>query len=296
MEKTKKQQAAYRIHRALIPVLFLLPGVAFTLILKYYTIVKAVQLSFFKYNIQDPPGLFVGMNNFVSLFKDSDYWQSWRNTIVFLALNLLLTFVIPIIQALFLEQIVKLRSLVSTIYILPAVIPGTIGIVLWKWIWNPSYGAANYLLKLFGGAPQAWLSDTHWVKFCIVFPGILGGGIGVLMYLAAIYGISEDVKEAAELDGCTGFKRMFYITLPNIRFLIFINLVMTVISSMQMLDNIFQYTNGGPAMASESVALYIYHCYMKNFNYGLGSAASLTLMLVIALLTFFQLRLNEKQD
>ncbi len=296
MEKTKKQQAAYRIHRALIPVLFLLPGVAFTLILKYYTIVKAVQLSFFKYNIQDPPGLFVGMNNFVSLFKDSDYWQSWRNTIVFLALNLLLTFVIPIIQALFLEQIVKLRSLVSTIYILPAVIPGTINIVLWKWIWNPSYGAANYLLKLFGGTPQAWLSDTHWVKFCIVFPGILGGGIGVLMYLAAIYGISEDVKEAAELDGCTGFKRMFYITLPNIRFLIFINLVMAVIGSMQMLDNIFQYTNGGPAMASESVALYIYHCYMKNFNYGLGSAASLTLMLVIALLTFFQLRLNEKQD
>ena len=296
MERIKKRLNNYRVRRAMIPLLFLLPGVAFTLILKYYTIIKAVQLSFYKYNIQSPPGLFIGMNNFVSLFQDSDYWQAWRNTLAYLVLSLLLTFVMPIIQALFLEQIVKLRSLVSTIYILPAVIPGTVNIVLWKWIWNPSYGAANYLLKLFGGTPQTWMSDTRWVKFCIVFPGILGGGIGVLMYLAAIYGISEDVKEAAELDGCTGFKRMIYITLPNIRFLIFINLVMSVIGSMQMLDNIFQYTNGGPAMASESVALYIYHCYMTKFNYGKGSAASLTLMLVIALLTFFQLRLNEKQD
>lgn len=296
MEKVSKRFNAYRIRKIMLPVLFLLPGVVFTLILKYYTIGSAIQLSFFRYNIQDPPGRFVGLQNFANLFKDSDYWQSWRNTLAYLVLSLAITFFIPIIQALFLEEIIRLRSLASTIYILPAVIPGTVNIVLWKWIWNPSYGAANYLLKLFGGTPQTWMSDTHWVKFCIIFPGIIGGGIGVLMYLAAIYGISEDIKEAAQLDGCTGFKRMIYITLPNIKFLIFINFVMSTIGAMQILDSVFQYTNGGPALASESMPLYIYHNYMVKFNYGMGSAASLTLMLVIALLTLFQLKLNEKQD
>lgn len=291
-----KQLTAYRVHRAAVPMLFLLPGVAATLVMRYYTIGSAVLLSFYKYNIQAPPGDFIGLQNFVSIFRDSVYWQAWGNTLTFLVLSLLLTFFIPIIQALFLEEIVRFRGLASTIYILPAVIPGTINIVLWKWIWNPSYGAANYLLKLFGGNPQTWMSDTRWVKFCIIFPGILGGGIGVLLYLAAIYGISEDVKEAARLDGCTGFKRMFYITLPNIKFLIFINFVMSTIGAMQILDSVFQFTNGGPAFASESVPLYIYHDYMAKYNYGMGSAASLTLMVVIALLTFMQMRLNEKQD
>lgn len=296
--RNKKQSlfGSNKLHKVLIPVLFLSIGVVSTFVLKYYVIFKAIQLSLYRFNIQSPPGLFVGFQNFIDLFHDPDYWQAWRNTFAYLGLNLVLTFLVPLIQALFLEEVVRFRSLASTIYILPAVIPGTINIVLWRWIWEPSYGLANFILSWFGIPAQTWLSSTHLVKFCLVFPGIVGGGIGVLIYLAAIYGISEDVKEAARLDGCVGIKRMFYITLPNIGFLVFINLVLSVIGSLQILDWIFQFTNGGPAGYSESVALFIYHDYMTKFNYGAGSAASLTLMVVIALLTFFQMRLNERQD
>lgn len=296
MPNKKKSINWYFMKKKGIAIAFLLPGVLATLLFKYYTIVDAIRLSFYRYDVRKPPGTFVGLKNFGALFKDPDYWRAWKNTFIFLALVLLITFLIPLIQALFLEPLTHFQNLASTLYILPALVPGTIMIVLWKWIWNPSYGAANYLLKLIGLPAQSWMSDTDLVKFCIVFPGIIGGGLGVLIYLSAIYGISEDVKEAARLDGCVGFKRIFYITLPNIKFLIFINFVMGIIGAMQMLDNIYQYTNGGPALASESAALYVYHQYMAKYNYGQGSAASLLLMAVIALLTLIQLKINEKQD
>lgn len=73
---------------------------------------------------------------------------------------------------------------------------------------------------LFGGEPQTWLSDPALVKFCIIFPGIIGGGINVLLYLSAIQNVSPDIMESAALDGCTGWKRIWYITLPNIRYII----------------------------------------------------------------------------
>jgi multiple sugar transport system permease protein len=291
-EKTSKGRLGVR--QTMIAVLFLLPGVVATLFFRYYTIVQAIKLSFYKYDVRNPPGEFVGLRNFERIFQDSDYWQSWSNTLVLLVLSLLITFFIPIIQALFLEPLTKFQNVATTLYILPAVIPGTINIVLWKWIFHPAYGIANMLMQALGLPTQAWMSDTSLVKFCIVFPGVVGGGLGVLLYLAAIYGISEDVKEASTLDGCTGFKRMWYITLPNIKFLVFIQFVMATIGAMQMLDNIFQYTDGGPGGHSQSAALYIYHQYMKNYNYGQGSAASLILMVVIAILTLFQMRMNER--
>ena len=286
----------YQIKRAITPWLFLLPGIAFTLILRYYTIFKSLYLSFYHFDVANPPGDYVGLQNFVDLFKSADYWQSWRNTLVFLGFILLITFAVPIIQALCLEGVVRFRSLASTLYILPAVIPGAISIVLWKWIWNPDFGAANYVMKLFGADPLPWLSDTHWVKFCIIFPGIIGGGIGVLLYLAAILGISEDVKEASKLDGCTGIQRIFYIILPNITFLIFIQFVLTTIGALQILDGPFQFTNGGPARAAESLPLFIYHLYNVYYNFGKGSSAAMTLMLIVSLITFFQLKLDKQQS
>ena len=294
--KRKRPLKGYQIKNALIPWLFLLPGIAFTLILRYYTIFRGFFLSFYHFNVADPPGVFVGLGNFTELFRDSYYWNSWKNTLIYLVLILALTFAVPIIQALFLDEVVKFRKLATTLYILPAVIPGTINIVLWKWIWSPDYGLANYILKLFGADPLPWLSDMRWVKFCIVFPGVIGGGIGVLLYLAAILGISQDIREAAMLDGCTGIKRMVYITLPNITFLILIQLILCTMGALQILDAPFQYTKGGPAHAAESLPLLIYNLYNVTYDFGKGSAAAMTLMLIISIITFIQLKLNKQQS
>lgn len=247
-------------------------------------------------DVANPPGEFVGIDNFKELFKNSDYWQAWNNTFVFLMLIISLNFFVPVIQALLLGEIIRLRGLFSTFYILPAVIPATVNIVLWKWIWNPDFGLANYVLKIFGADPSMWLSDANWVKFCIIIPGIVGGGVAVLLYLAAILAVSEDIKEASRIDGCTGIKHILYITLPNIKFLILIQFLLTTMGALQLLDGPFQFTDGTPAGASRSLPLLIYHFYTKNYDYGQGSAAAMTLMLVISVITIIQLKLNKQES
>ncbi len=291
-----KTSPGIKIKRALVPWLFLLPGITFTIILRYYTIYEGIKLAFFKYNLISPPGTFVGLKNFGYLFNNSGYWTAWKNTFVFLGLILVLNFGVPLIQAFFLSEIKgKLRNFFSTVYLLPAIVPTTINVLLWKWVFDPTYGIANRVIGFFGGQPLLWLSDLHMVKTCIIIPGIIGGGISVLLYLAAILGVSEDIIEAAQLDGCSGLKKLYYITLPNIKFLIIIQFILTTMGAFQLLDLPFQFTNGGPGDAATTVPIFIYHLFSRNFDYGQASAASVPLMIVIAIITSIQLKLNKQE-
>lgn len=290
-----KNYNKYQIKRALTPWLFLLPGIVFTIILRYYTIIKSLLWSFFDYDIANPPGKFIGFENYTNVFTSSDFYSSWKNTFVFLIITLLISFFIPLVQAIFLSEITKYRSFFTTVYILPTLIPLSINVVLWKWIWHPSYGLANYLLNLMHVESKMWLSDQGLTKFCIVFPSIIGGGIAVLLYLAAILGISSEIYEASKLDGCTGLKKLFYITFPNIKFIVVIQLILTVISTMQILDAPYQFAKGGPNGISTSVAVNIFLKYTQSFNYGTASATAAILLIVIAVITFIQMVLDKTE-
>ena len=127
----------------------------------------------------------MGLENYKGMFQMQFYWDSWKNTFIFLALQLAMCFFIPLIQALLLNELVKLQKCFTTLYILPALIPTSVNVIIWKWIWHPDYGVANQIVKFFGGQPQAWL------KMCIrdsVYPawdhrrqhdpGIAGGKRG----------------------------------------------------------------------------------------------------------------------
>lgn len=284
-------------NKKLVPWLFLLPGILTTLLLRYVVLGTTITWSFFHVTVSDIPGKFVGLQNYIALFTRSDFPVYFGNTLIYLVLTLILTFPVPILQAIILHEIrnKKLKNWFSTLYILPAVIPGTVYIVIWTWIWNPDYGLANFIFGLFGLGHQSWLSDPQLVKFCIVFPGILGGGLSVLLYYAAILGISEDIYEAADLDGCTGWRKVLYIILPNIKFIVLIQLIMTVIGTFQIMDVIFQFTNGGPAGASNSLGLNIYKLFMEQYQYGQGSALSTFLLFVIAIITLIQLKINKSE-
>lgn len=149
--------------------------------------------------------------------------------------------------------------------------------------------------EVFGGQPQTWLSDPNLVKFCIIFPGVLGGGLTVLLYLSAIQGVSTDIMESAALDGCTGFGRIIHIILPNISFMVFIQLIMCVITTMQLLDVPYMYASGGPSGASTTQGIFIYNAFNQDLNYGRGSAASVILLLVIAAMTMIQMRFEKME-
>lgn len=277
------------------PWLILAVPILLTAWLKYYLIIEAFVISLFQYDPVQPPGKYIGFENYVRMFSTQFYWEAWINTFVFLGLSLIMTFFIPIIQAIFLNEMIRWRQVFSTLYIIPALIPATVNVIIWKWIWHPDYGVANQILAFFGGQPQAWLSDPALTKFAIIFPGIMGGGLGVLLYLSAIQGISSEITEAAQMDGCTGWKRIWYIILPNIRFIIFIQFVMAVITTMQLLDAPFMYTGGGPSGASTTMGIYIYNTFQQDFNYGRGSAASIIMLVVIGTMSVIQLKLDKSE-
>ena len=293
MENNRFHSASFR--KALSPWLFMLPGIIFTVWLRYYPIIKSFYMSLFSYDAVNPPGHFAGFQNYINLFTAAYYWDAWKNTFIFLILQLVLVFWVPLVQAIFLNELKRFQKTFSTIYLITALIPISVSVILWKWIWNPDFGLANQIVKAFGLPQQMWLSNPALTKFCIIFPGFVGGGVGVLLFLSAINGISEDVLEASQLDGCSGWQRIRHIILPNIRFIIIIQLVLAVISSMQILDAPYQFAAGGPSGASTSMGVYIYSTFYTDLDYGKATAASCILFLVIAVLTFLQLRMDQSE-
>lgn len=291
----KKKVNYKKVLGRITPYLFLVPGVIFTLWLRYIPIFKSLYMSLFKYDAIDPPGKFVGFKNYISMFQTQFYWDAWKNTFVFLILTLVLVFFVPIIQALFLNEIFKGKKTFTTIYLISALIPMSVNVIIWKWIWHPDYGLANQIMKLFGAEPQMWLSNPDLTKFAIIFPGVIGGGIAVLMYTAAIQGIPTEIFEAAKLDGCDGFKKIRYIILPNIIFIIIIQLVLSVIGCMQILDVPYQFASGGPNGVSTSMGIFIYNAFKQDLDYGKGAAASMVLFIVIAIMTIFQMKLDKSE-
>lgn len=274
---------------------FLLPGIIFTVWLRYYPILQSFYMSLFNYDAVSPPGKFVGLQNYKNIFASGFYWEAWRNTFVFLLLHIGLVFFIPLIQAIFLNELVKGKKFFSTVYLVTALIPISINVIIWKWIWHPDYGLANQVLQFFGMESQLWLSNPQLTKFAIVFPGMIGGGVGVLLYLAAIQGISSDIYEASQIDGCSGWQKIFYITLPNIKFIVVIQLILATISTMQILDLPYQYTGGGPSGASTSMGIYIYDMVNKDLSYGKSTAAACILFIVIGVLTMVQMKLDQSE-
>lgn len=296
MLSRRTDSSNYFLRQKMAPWLLLAAPILFTVWLKYYPIMKAVIISFFNYDPIHQPGQFVGLQNYITMFNMEFYWEAWQNSFVFLVLQLVMTFFIPIIQALFLNELRRMKSVVSTMYLLPTLIPTTINVIIWRWVWHPDYGVANQLVRFFGGEPQTWLSDPALVKFCIIFPGIIGGGINVLLYLSAIQNVSPDIMESAALDGCTGWKRIWYITLPNIRYIIFIQLIIAVSTAMQLLDVPYMFAAGGPSGASTTQGIFIYNSFNKDFNYGRGSAASVILMLVVMVMTAIQMHFENAEQ
>lgn len=286
-----------RVKKALVPWIFALPGLLGAFIFRYYFMFQTLKISLHDYDITKPPGEFVGFENYIRMFANPEFWGAWKNTLIFVGLYLLIIFPLPILHAICLSEIKKGRGLLATIYLMPGFIPLSILVIIWKWIWNPAnFGLANQFMTFLGVPTQTWLGNPSLTKFSIIFTFIISGGFSVMLYLSAILGISNDIYEAAQIDGCSGLKKIFYITLPNIKFIILLQLIIAIINQSQILDLPYQLTRGGPNGASTSITLYIFNQITDGrIEYGGAMSAAATLGLVVFVITMIQLRLNNSE-
>ena len=282
----------------LIAAAFIFPGMLCVFVFKYVMSAQSLLYSFFDYDYVSPPGKFVWLDNYLAvLAKDSLFWPQLKNTLILWAFSLCFGFLTPIVQALLLNEIKgKPRTLARYLYVLPAAVPGVAGLAVWRYIWNPDSGIANMLIGAVGIPPQSWLLDEKLLKLTLSLPGLLGGGVTLLVYLIAIEGVNPELYEAAALDGATRFKMMWFITLPQIAYMISIQLLLSISGSLLAFDTPYIMTDGsgGPNGAATTIVFGIYTKAYTELQYGQAMATSIVLLIITLFMTFVKQTFEKK--
>lgn len=261
-----------------------------------YPVVSAFIISFQKYK---PLGSeYVGFENYIATFADSLFWKSVVNTVVYTVLTvpvgLFISFAVAI---LILPLRKKTQSVFKAIYYLPAVASGVALSVVWLWIFDPMpSGIFNQLLSVFGISNSNWLGSSSTAMFSLVLMAWLSShGTSIIIYLAALLGIDESYYEAAELDGASFLKKLWYIVIPCLKPTTLFLLVTGVIGSFQVFQNAYLMTGGGPDNATTMVGLLIFNNAFKYFEFGEAAAQSLVLAFIIATISFIQFKFMGKE-
>jgi multiple sugar transport system permease protein len=269
----------------LASLLFLLPMIFIFGIFSWYPIVKAVVMSFQATNLVTAP-TFVGWQNFIAVFQDPQFGQSIVNTAYFALLALIFGYPIPLIAAVLMSEVKRLRGLYAALAYLPVVVPPVVAILLWKFFYDASpTGVFNTMLAWIHVAPQPWIENAAQAMPSIVLEATwAAAGSTVIIYLAALTGVSADLYDASEVDGAGIWKKIWHVTLPQLRGILLITFILQIIGTAQIFNEPFLMTDGGPNNATVTVLLLIYrYAFENSIGGGYGEATALSLMLAVFL-------------
>jgi multiple sugar transport system permease protein len=275
--------------------LFLSPALLHSTIFIVIPVVAAVVLSFTDYSFGDSWS-WVGFGNYVDLFKDQDFRAALVNTILYAVVVIPVSMAISLAVATGLNQKIKGVGFFRTAFYIPTVTATVAVATIWLWIYNPSSGLANGFLSLFGFAPGRWLSDPNTALPSLMLVGIWQGlGTKVIIYLAALQGVSRDLLESASLDGASRWQRFVNVTWPALGPVQFFVLVTSIVGTFQVFDLVYVMTKGGPGTETTVLVLDIYQNAFQALRLGSASAETVIMMLLIAI--FIGLgRLLQKAD
>jgi multiple sugar transport system permease protein len=264
--------------------LFVAPLLIGLTVFAAWPMLASLAISFCKYDIFTAPK-FVGVGNYAELFHDPLFWQSLKVTAIYSFVSVPLGLTLGLAVALLMNQKLRGIALFRTIYYLPAVVSGVAVALLWVWIFDPSYGLANVLLRWLGLPASQWLSGPRTSLISLILMSLWGVGGGMVIYLAGLQSVPQHLYEAAALDGANLQQRFRHVTLPMLTPVIFYNLIMGIIGSFQVFTQAFVMTNGGPV---NSTLFYVLYLFRQAFNYyrmGYASAMAWVLFAVILALT-----------
>ncbi|CAM3297880.1 carbohydrate ABC transporter permease [Occultella aeris] len=264
---------------------FLAPALVAFGVFSWFPIGRGIVLSFQSVNFATE-SVWVGVENYAALLRDSLFLVAWRNTAVFTALSLVVGFVVPLILAGVINEVRRGGHVFRAIAYLPVVLPPVVSLLLWKWFFDPDVGLANTILRAFGGEGLRWIYDPATAIPSLVLVDTWASfGSAMLIYCAALRGIAPGLYEAAELDGAGFVRKIVHITLPQMRYILLVTLLLHLIGNMQVFTEPYVLTGGGPNGATTTIALQIYDYAFRYNDYGAAAAASVVLGLVLAVAT-----------
>lgn len=258
---------------------------AFTLV----PVALSLYYSFCDYSLLQPP-IFRGLENYRTLAVDPVFWQGMRNTFYYASLSLPLCLVMALVAALLLNSDIRAQTVYRTIIFLPSIVPAVASAMIWLWLFNPKLGLVNFVLNTVGiKDPPGWLGSERWAMPALVFISIWGVGNTVVIYLAGLQDVPKDLYEAADLDGAGAWGKIRHVTVPMLSPVIFFNLIMAIIGTMQVFVLPFIMTQGGPARATYFFTYYLYDNAFVYLKMGYASALAWVQLMIVLGLTLLAL-------
>jgi multiple sugar transport system permease protein len=296
---SKVKYAAWRAWRERTAYLFIAPGVIIFSIFTFAAGAFAFYLTFHRWSIIEPDKPFVGFDNYKYLAEDERFQKAVLNTIYFTGASVPITMAIGLLLALLLNQPLRFRGVFRTMYFLPVVTPFLVSAILWKWLYDSDNGLINYYL-LKGhiiDEPLLWLSSQNLAMPAVIIMSIWAGvGFSMVIYLAGLQAIPEELYESAKIDGAGAFARFWHITVPMVRPTTLFLLVIGIIGSLQVFTQIFIMTQGGPVDKTTTMVYYIYLWAFKYYDMGYAATLAFALFIMLLAVTVFELRMFRKAD
>lgn len=280
----------------LTPYFFLLPALIILSLTVFYPALQAFYLSFTRYDlVLTQPPVWVGLKNFQKLWGDQVFWQTLRNTLLYLVGVVPVLVTLPLVLAILVNQ--KLRGIhwFRVAYYTPVVISMVVAGIAWKWLYANN-GLLNQLLKLLGISPNGipWLTHPSWAIFSVMAVTIWKGlGYYMVIYLAGLQAIPADLYEAAAIDGSDGLKKHLDITVPLMKPYLLLVSVISAISATKVFEEIYIMTQGGPLNASKTIVYYVYEKAFKELEMSYACALGLVMFLIILGLSLLRLSLER---
>lgn len=275
---------------------FIMPSLIGYVIFVFIPVCFSFLLSVMKWDGSAAPMEFVGLQNFAKLFHDSTFIISLKNTLWYAVFTVPLTMVMAMLIAVLLNSKIKGVVAYRTAFFFPYVASLVAVGAVWNMLFQPEFGPINEFLKWAGvvNLPK-WTASVDWAMWVIIIVSVWKYmGYYMVVYLAALQGISDDLYEAAGIDGATGLKKLWYITIPMLTPTTFFVIIMQTIQCFKVFDLIYVMTGGGPGRATNVLVNHIYNTAFIDFKFGYASASAMVLFAIVLLVTLIQLHGERK--
>jgi len=274
--------------------LFVLPAVLTIACVMIFPLIYTFLLSFNKSDLYTEAWEFVGLAQYAELFGNSEFISSIFHTFVWTTSSVVLQFVVGFMAAVFINQnFVKFKWLIRIVLMIPWVLPSVISVNIWKWLYHPDFGYINHFLEMIGviSSPINWVADERYAMLSAVIVNVWKMfPLVMLMIEASLQSVPGELKDAAKVDGATGIREFFTVTVPHVASTSYTLVLLLIIWTLNAFTFIFVLTGGGPANSTQVLSMFIYKQAFQNYNFGVAGAASVVLFIITAVLSIIYMK------
>lgn len=270
------------------PYLVMAPGMILLLLFSMYPFLFLLKISFQDYSPINPLKPFVGLDNYIHVFQDHNFWNALKVTAVFVISTVTLEFAIGLLLAVILNRLSVGQRIYQSIILLPIAMAPTVVGLMFRFMMNEQYGVFNYFVELLGMSRTAWLSDPYLALPALIFTDVWQWTpFMMIILLAGLKGMPDEPYEAAMIDGASSWQTFRYVTIPQLSKIIYIALLLRTIDAFRIYDTIYMMTKGGPINVTSTLSWIVYDKGFKFLEFGYGAAICIILLiLVVSLLTY----------